>query len=208
MSAANLTPANVKLVLVISTLHLLQPFFVFLSYSIDTNVHFDCFPWSTNLVLKTKRHPRRGQVNTSDLRWPIPIPSPPSKENLLWNKKVLLRERKRHTAHRVANARPTTVRRGGGGYPIMFSVVPAFLGYPASQVLLWPGPRFFPGGTPVLSWLGGRGIPSRPGQGVLQSCPDWGRGGYTILTWPGLGYPCPPPSQDWGTPGKNLGPVT
>ena len=68
-----------------------------------------------------------------------------------WNKKVLLRERKRHTARRVASARYAAPSGGGtpshsGGYPSHVLMVEG--GYPG-QVLMW-------GGYPP---------PSRPSQG-------------------------------------------
>ena len=93
------------------------------------------------------------------------------------NKKVLLPERKRHTARHVASTRyaalsnPDLVR---GGYP----------GYP-STIQTWSGG--YPGYPPTIqTWLGG--TPSRPGQGGTQSRP--GQGGT-------LGTPPPPIIQTW-----------
>ena len=39
------------------------------------------------------------------------------KTHLFWNKTVLLRERKRHTARRVASTRSVILGGGGGTYP-------------------------------------------------------------------------------------------
>ena len=90
------------------------------------------------------------------------------------NKKVLLRERKRHTARRVSSA-----RYAGGGYPI-------------------PGL----GGTPSQVWGGGYPIPGLveghpvPGLGItlsqVRGAPHPRSGGYPI---PGLG--AVPLSQVW-----------
>ena len=104
-------------------------------------------------------------------------------------KKVLLRERKRHLARRVASARfadqspdwgvPHPVLDRGGWYPI--------------QSCLW--------GYPIQSWRGG--IPSSPGQGSTPSSLGWGGEGTTSsLGWGGtpsslgrgwgMGYPSSP----------------
>ena len=99
------------------------------------------------------------------------------------NKKVLLRERKRHTARRVASASspgqgstPSIPDRGvphpvldGGTHPVLGR------GYP---ILSWMGiPPFIPGQ---------RVLPSRPGLGYPPSGPGWG-----TPSRPGMGYPCP-----------------
>ena len=65
------------------------------------------------------------------------------------NKKVLLRDRKRHTAYRVASTRSASLARGGT---------------PSS----WPGvPQSYPGYT----WLGLGCLPARTGAPPGQ---DWG----------------------------------
>ena len=105
------------------------------------------------------------------------------------NKKVLLRERKRHTARRVAStcyaalSNPDLV----GGYPIQ----------------TWLGVSWVP--PTIQTWLGRGGTPSRPGWGYPRypqpSRPGWA-GGYPIQTWLG-GTPdfvggtpdTPPPSR-------------
>ena len=98
--------------------------------------------------------------------------------NLTLNKKVLLRERKRHTVRHVASARYAM-----GGYP-----VPGLRGGTPSQV--W-------GGTPSQVWGGGT-------LSQVQGVPRHRSRHYPIQTWgvpkvpppagPGMGYP---PSQTW-----------
>ena len=65
------------------------------------------------------------------------------------NKKVLLRERKRQTAHHVASARYAALSNGGGGYPIQ-----SWWGVP--QVPPPSRPGLGEGGTPTpcpdLGW--------------------------------------------------------
>ena len=117
--------------------------------------------------------------------------------NLIY-KKVLLRERKRHTARRVASARYAALCNGGGGTHLRS------------------------GGTPSQVWVGGtpsqvRGVPHlRSGWGgVPHPRSRWGVphfksgfGGYPISGWGGTlsqdrGYPIPgqgkggTPSQVW-----------
>ena len=121
------------------------------------------------------------------------------------HKKVLLRERKRHTARRVASAR---YAGGGGGYPVPGprgggphaksgggGVVPS----PRSG---WGGGTKSEGGTPSQVWVGGGtksegGTPSQVlGEGGIPSRPGWGvyPGGVPpSQTWDGV----PPPSQIW-----------
>ena len=94
---------------------------------------------------------------------------------LFVNKKVLLRERKRHTVRRV-----TSARYGGGGVS------------PSS-----PGQRRGTSSSPGSGWGGGGGVyPSSPGwsdtqfspgQGGTPSSPEWGRGEGTP---PGTGIGC------------------
>ena len=135
------------------------------------------------------------------------------------NKKVLLRERKRHTARHVASPWP-----GGGGYPpILPSSHPdlaregeslplsggggegTYLRVAPPLILTWPG------GGGYLPWLG---VPT-----LGYPHPDLAGGTYlgvppTLLTWlgvPTLGYPYPPDLAGglptfargylpWGTP--------
>ena len=101
------------------------------------------------------------------------------KPQYLNNKKVLLRERKRHTARRVASARYAALSHGGrgGGYPI--------------QPWVW--------GYPIQSWLR-EGYPDvtppHPDMGWGTPHPDLGWGTKPpIQTWDWV-----PPSAGWGTP--------
>ena len=100
-------------------------------------------------------------------------------------KKVLLRERKRHTARRVASARYAALSNGGGagGYPIQS----------------WWGE----GGTPIQSWWG---VP----KGTTHH-PDLARGypGYppTIHTWTGVPPHHPHLAGSWGTPSLSRVPL-
>ena len=112
------------------------------------------------------------------------------------NKKVLLRERKRHTAHRVVSTPsfvltgyPPPVLTWPGGVPCWGGTLP---GYPQART----------GGTQVgypLSWPGGY-----PARGYPTWVPLPGRV-PPILTWPG-GYPIwVPPILTWqGTPQLDL----
>ena len=114
------------------------------------------------------------------------------------NKKVLLRERKRHTARRVTSARYAALCNGGvpwvGGTPSQVGGTPSQVGgYPIS------GPGGYPilgqGGYPIsgrgypISVLGVHWVPPpyRPGWGVpwVTPYPDlrWG----TPLLRPGMG---------------------
>ena len=90
------------------------------------------------------------------------------------NNKVLLRERKRHTARPVASAR---YARGGGGIPFSHD-----------------------GGVPHPVMVGGTPPPSRPGPGVgdgggtmgTPHHPDLGWGTPPTQTWDGVTPPPPP----------------
>ena len=143
------------------------------------------------------------------------------RSRILFNKKVLLRERKRHTARRVASTRcaalsnPDLVRLGG--YPVPGPRGTHTWGVPSprsrggtwSKVWGVPGPRSL-GGIQSQVW---GGTPSRPGQGVLWVPPyldlGWGTPhldlgwGTPHLGWgtplPGMGYP-PYLDLGWGTP--------
>ena len=73
-----------------------------------------------------------------------------------WQKKVLLRERKRHTAHRVASTPSAVLSQGGWGTPSLARVVP----HP------WPHPHLRQGNSP----------PPRKGHGTSGSIIRWRRG--------------------------------
>ena len=108
-------------------------------------------------------------------------------DNFSENKKVLVRERKRHTARWVASARSAFLSPDGGG------------------------------GTPIQSWLGGGGLPpsSPDDRGVPPSSPDMGvppssrDGGYahpiTIGGYPIQSRPPPPPVSWMGVPTLSAG---
>ena len=111
-------------------------------------------------------------------------------QKYLNNKKVLLRERKRHTARCVANT-PYVV----------------LTGYPP-----WGGTR---SGTPPPGGSGyppGRGVPGQvhpPGGGTWSGtpggCPGTPPGGYPVRYPPRGGYPDPPsPPVDRQTPVKTV----
>ena len=86
------------------------------------------------------------------------------------NKKVLLRERKRHTARCVASARYAALSNGGGGgvpHPVMMGVVP--------HPVMVGGT---PGSPPIQTW---DGVP-------LQTCDG-------VPPHPDLEQGTPPPSK-------------
>ena len=91
------------------------------------------------------------------------------------NKKVLLRERKRHTARRIASARFADLSPDGGGVP------PSSLG--------WVG-------TGVLHLVLDGGTLSTPDMGypLVQTLDR------VALSRPGMGYPPPHPHLGWGNP--------
>ena len=102
----------------------------------------------------------------------------------LLNKKVLLRECKRHTAHRIASARYATLSNGWGGYPIQswWWGVPGVPPSPSRPGWGYPGYPHHPDlgwGTPTQTWEGVPPPPLRPGMG------------YPPQTWDGL----PPPTS-------------
>ena len=105
------------------------------------------------------------------------------------HKKVLLRERKRHTARRVASARYAVL--SNGGYPIQ-----SWVGGVPHPVLAGGTPSS-PGGWgyPIQSWPGGYPIQSWPGRYPIQSWPGGGVHPHTIQTWIGV-----PPHQPDGVP--------
>ena len=140
-----------------------------------------------------------------------------SSNDFILNKKVLLRESKRHTARRVASARHAALSNGWGGgelpYPVL--VVGEYPWYPPpSRPGLGgylPTIQTWPGGIPqvpptIQTW---DGVPPHPDLGwgtPIQTCygvpphPDLGRGtpthkpgtGYSPSHKPGTGY-LPPP---------------
>ena len=112
------------------------------------------------------------------------------------NKKVLLRERKRHTARRVASARYADW--GGGGLPI-----PRSGGGGTHPQIQGGFPVPGPGGTP--SQVRGRGVPHPRSRGAY-SIPGWGEGvPHQDLGWgtpPGQTWDGVPPDLRWGPPRK------
>ena len=106
------------------------------------------------------------------------------------NKKVLLRERKRHTARRVASARYAALSNGWGCTPVL-PHHPDLAGYPPIPGMgCLPPSRPGWGTHPPQGW----GTPHHPD---LAGVPPHLRDGYpnTIKTWlgysptPGMGYP-------------------
>ena len=136
-------------------------------------------------------------------------------QKLKKNKKVLLRERKRHTARRVASARYAALSNwwGVGGTPSSSG----WRGYPIQSRV---------GGVTPSSPDRGVGTPVQTLGAVLPPSAEWGSpcldlewgiphpdlGWSTPLARPGMGYPpqldgVPPPhldlespSAEWGTP--------
>ena len=108
------------------------------------------------------------------------------KISLKSNKKVLLHERKRHTARRVASTRCAALS-GGGGYPIPGLgggyPVPGLGGYSIPGLGGVPSPRS--GGYPIPG-LGGYPI---PGLGGTPGTPLPRPGMVYPLPGPGMGYP-------------------
>ena len=113
------------------------------------------------------------------------------------NNKVLLRERKRHTARRVASTRhavpvgvppspcPDLDRGGGVPHPADWG-----RGYP---FLVMEG-----GTPPILTWDLDRGVPHPADRGVPQVPPIQTRDGGT--PHPHLGWSTPCPHLGWGNP--------
>ena len=151
-----------------------------------------------------------------------------SKKNA--NKKVLLRERKRHTARRVASTRfadggvPPIPGLDGGGIPSSLGrgvpQVPShpdlgrgYPGYPRPRSG-WGVPHSADGENPIQSWMG-RGTPgylpppSGPGMGYLHPDLRWGTPHPDLrrdtpcpdLRW---ATPYPHPDLRWGTPHPDL----
>ena len=107
----------------------------------------------------------------------------------LCNKKVLLRDRKRHTARHIASAHYSALSNGGGGYPIQ-----SWWGTPSSYGGGYPIPGL-DRGYPIPGLEGG--FPSSPDKGVSQGTPiqTW-VGVPPVHTWNGV----PPCRPWWGTP--------
>ena len=125
------------------------------------------------------------------------------------HKKVFLRERKRHTAHRVVSTPSVVLTRGVphprsrsrlGGYPILGPGPDRGVHHPRSR---WSLARGYPipgWGTPIQTWPGYP--PSRPGQ-TTQGTPHLDLAGLPppldlarappVWTW--LGYPLSGPGQ-------------
>ena len=106
----------------------------------------------------------------------------------LFNEKVLLRERNRHTARRVASTPSVVLTREGGGYPIPAVGIP-HLGYRHPD-LARGVPHPCHGGTPPhLDLTGEPPHQSGPGQGIpLPSRPGWGTP-PPLQSGPGQGTP-------------------
>ena len=145
-----------------------------------------------------------------------------------FNKKVLLPERKRHTAHRVASARfadqSSDVGWGEVPNPVFDGGTPSSLGHGGTLSNLgWGVPHLvLDGGYPVQSWMGvpwvpplgpGKGYPPPgPGMGVTPINWMW----YPPVNWmgtplpgPGMGYPDqldgePHQSAGWSTSPPHL----
>ena len=104
------------------------------------------------------------------------------------NKKVLLRERKRHTARRVASARYADLSPDNG--PILLTrglphpVLDRRYSHPVSMGVPWGTPH------PDLRW----GTPQSAGWGTPHPGLRWGP---PVQTWDGVS-PCP--DLGWGTP--------
>ena len=121
---------------------------------------------------------------------------PARKEKKNLNKKVLLRDRKRHTARCVANTRSYVLSRGGGGVP------QSQVGYHSSWTGIPPLPSWDWGTSPEMTWDQEKNL----GLGYFPR-KDLGPGkepGTGVSPWKGpgtrdqgknlrLGYPPPPP---------------
>ena len=123
----------------------------------------------------------------------------------LANKKVLLRERKRHTARCEASAR---YAGGGRGYPIQSwwgegLPHPVMVGVP-HPVMVGGTPSSHGGGYPIQScWGGTLGPPYHlpsPWGYPPPSRPGWGVPPPTIQTWPGVPPTPHHPDLAGGTP--------
>ena len=115
--------------------------------------------------------------------------------SILYNKKVLLRECKRHTACHVASACYAALSNGWGGTPSSPGGGGGTLGTPTPSR---PGgyPRCIPNNPDLVR---GYPPPSRPGMGYPHPDLRWGTPTHT---WERV-----PPHQDlrWGTPHPDLG---
>ena len=135
-------------------------------------------------------------------------------------KKVLLRERKRHTTCRIASARcaalspdeegvPQSVLARGLPHPVLDTPSQVQAGGTPSQVcpdLEWGTPYYLDGVPPTWTW---RMIPPTWTWHMIPPTWTWHMIPPT-WTWdavpppgPGIGYPCP--ELGWGTPHLDLG---
>ena len=132
-----------------------------------------------------------------------------------YDKEVLLRERKRHTARRVAVASACYAREGGGtpsqvqgGIPSQVWGVPRprsrGRGYPVPCLGGYPIPgRGYPISGPARPGMGYPPPPARPGMGSPRPDLGWGNPppkpdlGWGIPPWPRPGTGYPPPLQVW-----------
>ena len=134
-------------------------------------------------------------------------------EKQVQDKKVLLRERKRHTARRVASACYAALYPDGGGGP-----------HPGPQARsrcrgIHPRSKGAGEANPSQVWIGGYPIPgtdegySIPGQDGGTPIPPPGPGmgyphtdlGYDTSPHLDLGWSTPPQSAEWGTSQLDLG---
>ena len=125
---------------------------------------------------------------------------------IMENKKVFLRECKRHTAHRVASAHYAALSHGwvGGTMGPLPPPPPSRpdqgWGYPRYHPTIWPEMGYPPPSKPEMGYPPpsrpemGYPLPSRPEMGYPLPRPEMG---YNPLTWNGV----PPyPELRWGTP--------
>ena len=123
--------------------------------------------------------------------------------SLCCNKKVLLRERKRHTACRVASARYAGGVGGGVPHPVMVGGYPIQSWWGGDPIQSWwggypiqswwggvPHPVMVVGGYPIQSWWWGPQVPP-----TIQIWPG-GYPRYSPPSRPGMWYP-PPTIQTW-----------
>ena len=119
-------------------------------------------------------------------------------ENVSSDKKVHLRESKMHTARCVASTHFAGLCLGSSRWT---SPVLSWWGVAQQSCPGWGVPQSWPGGTPVLFWLMGYSSPVLAG-----GTQDRG------LPLPGTGKDLEPKTRertcDWGTPRRDLWPVT
>ena len=130
--------------------------------------------WDTPLPIPgTEYPPTWDGVPPPPLQWWTDIPK--------YNKKVLLRERKRHTAHRIASAHYAALCNGGTPSQVWGGTPSQVGGYPISGQ----------GGYPIS----GRGVHPSQVWGVPRVPPP-----PPGQTWDGV----PPRPERWGTPAYHL----